>query len=95
MMTKYLAGTTLALATAVLSVNASAEILGLMHGRSANPASMSQLSAEAGLIIGGDLDSCGVRLNYVLSDRMSVYGDLVLTDAGGFNGDGFGFGGGR
>ena len=91
---KYLAGTTLALSVAIVSVNASAEVFGLLHGRSADPASMSQLSVELGLLAGGDYSSYGARLNYTLSERMSVYGDIGLNDVDDFNGYGVGFGGG-
>lgn len=94
MIKKSTATTALALTAAMLSGNASAEIFGLIHGRSANPGNLSQSSVEAGVMVGGDYNTYGARLNYKLSDVTTVYGDVGLHDVDNWNGDGFGFGGG-
>lgn len=77
--------------------SAHAELFGLLNGRSADPSSMSPLSVEAGIVTGGDFQNIGARVNYLVSPRLTVFGDFGLSevDAGiGADADGNAFGGG-
>lgn len=76
----------------LVSVSIQADQLGTVSARSANPANSAPMSVEASLSLGGDLSNFGLRLNYQVSDALTVYGDLSLADRA-FN-DGAAFGAG-
>lgn len=82
--------------TVVLPGAAKAEYLGLLNGRSADPASYSAMSVEAGVITGSlgtvDYQHFGVRLNSRVSDKVVVFGDLGNTQFGASDGTPFGLG---
>ncbi|PID63966.1 MAG: hypothetical protein CSB44_00405 [Gammaproteobacteria bacterium] len=97
-MTKRLLAAAVVAAGAVLaSGTASAELFGLQHGRSANPASMDTMSVEGGITRSSDLFTIGGRFNYKLNDNLTIYGDLGHSeyDYGWYSdADGFSIGGG-
>ena len=88
------------LATALLALgigSAHAELFGLLNGRSADPSNLTPLSVEGGIVTGGDFQTFGARVNYVVSPQLTVFGDFGLSeaDAGiGSDADGNSFGGG-
>lgn len=74
-----------ALATAfcLSSLSVNADILGTLSGRSANPSNSPQLSVEGFFTTSGDYQNIGARVNYTVSDALSVYGDFGLSEFGG------------
>jgi hypothetical protein len=76
--------------------SASAEYLGLVFGRSANPASQSDLSLEAGIVSGqlGSVDFryLGVRLNSRVAPNIIVFGDIGSSEFGASDGFPYGLG---
>lgn len=86
----------LAVVSAVLSTQASAELFGFAMGRSANVANYTNLSVEGGIQV-GDVDFYGARATFKLSDQLAAYGDFGIADFDygyGYDDDGFAFGGG-
>ncbi|MCB1754398.1 MAG: hypothetical protein KDJ38_02680 [Gammaproteobacteria bacterium] len=65
---------------AFLSAGAAhAEYLGLPYGRTANTETHSPMTLEGGIQL-GDLDNFIARLSLNLNPKLSIYGDLGLTD---------------
>ncbi len=73
-----------AMAGSLISGSALAEPFGLLNGRVANMANMSDMSVEVGAIFGEvsdiDYEHFGARVNYRLSPVTFLYGDLGMTD---------------
>ncbi|MDB4222663.1 hypothetical protein N9850_02740 [Granulosicoccus sp.] len=73
-----------------------AEYLGLVFGRSANPANQSELSVEAGVVSGqlGSVDFryLGVRLNSRVAPNVLVFGDFGSSEFGASDGRPYGLG---
>ncbi len=73
-----------------------AEYLGLLNGRSADPATYGPMSVEAGVISGSlgtvDYQHFGVRVNSRVSDKVVVFGDLGNSQFGASDGTPFGLG---
>lgn len=94
MFKKSLTAMAVLMPAALLSTTASAELFGLQHGRVATPVNSAPMSVEAGVNF-GDYSTYGLRLNYRLSDLMTVYGDLGMTELDliyGGNPDGISYG---
>ena len=93
----YLVPVVLLLCPAVVQ----AELLGLMNGRSVDPARLPDTSVEAGVVTGETLEErdyqyFGARFNYRASPELMLYGDVgqVEVDFGvDFDGTSFGVGG--
>lgn len=82
-----------------VSIPATAEVYGLMNGRSANLSTLDDLSVEGGFITGdqrfGNYDHFGARVNYRLVPGLMIYGDLGISEYGfrfGGSSDGAAFG---
>lgn len=75
---------------------ASAEYLGLVLGRSANPANQSDVSVEAGLVSGQlgmiDYRYLGVRLNSRVAPNIVLFGDMGSSEFGTSKGNPYGLG---
>ena len=87
----------LAAALCVSSLSVHADIFGTLSGRSANPANSPQLSVEGSFTTSGDYQNIGARVNYTVSNALSVYGDFGLSEFGagfGASPDGNSFGAG-
>ncbi len=80
----------------VSSAQVSAEYLGLLNGRSADPASYSPMSVEAGVVSGSlggvDYQHFGIRLNSRVSSKVVVFGDVGNSQFGSSEGTPFGLG---
>ena len=68
------------LSAALMTSNAQAEILGVLGGQSANPEGQADLSVEIGYKFESDLSILGARVNYRLSPKTFIYGDLGFAD---------------
>ena len=74
------------------SLTAHADFYGTASGRSANPASNPALSIEGFFGTGSDYQNFGVRVNFNVNERLTIYGDLGRSER--FFSDGISFGGG-
>lgn len=67
-----------------MGVNAHAEYLGLINGRTAKPDSIAELSAELGLAAGNldkfDYQNIAARVNYRISDNAVLIGDIGISE---------------
>lgn len=86
----------LVVASTLLAGNAQAEFFGLPNGRSANPATLSDLSVELGFM-SGDLDATdyqniGARVNYRVSPDIVIIGDIGISEFGRADGNPVGLG---
>lgn len=73
--------------------SATADLLGLANGRSANLDNMADMSVEGGLNLHGDEKLFGARVNFKASSDMMVFGDIGMFDVDDFRGgDGIAFG---
>lgn len=72
---------------------AHADFLGLLPGRSADPGSLPPLSVDFGIVTEGDLQNIGVRGNYRLNDRLTLFANVGLAEFGAADGTSFGGGG--
>ena len=72
---------------------ASADLLGLADGRSANLDNQAGLSVEGGITVGDDFNFYGARVNYKVTPDILVFGEVGLLDPDFFDsGAGFGVG---
>lgn len=78
--------------TLLASTSVNAQLIELVNGRSANLESITQLSADAGLVISDDYQYVGGRVNYKVAPSVLVFGDIGLLEVG--DADGLTFGGG-
>ena len=86
----------LALCTLLSGTSATAEPFGLPNGRAANPGSLYVFSIEGGFVggrfVGAGYQHFGLRVNYRLGQRYTVYGDLSLRSELGDGGSEIGMG---
>ena len=78
------------------SVNAHAEYLGLINGRTAKPDNIAELSAELGLAAGNldvfDYQNIAARVNYRISDNAVLIGDIGISEFDTADGTPYGLG---
>ena len=75
-----------------MSVIAHADYFGAASGRSANPANTPGVSVEGFASLGSDFRVIGARTNFNVNEKLTVYGDIGITEV--FLSDGLSFGGG-
>ena len=94
--TRLLASVGLLGSVMIISPALHAEYLGLLSGREATPARSSDLSVELGLVTGdlefADYQNIAARVNYRLSQELTVLGTIGVSEFGVTDGVPFGLG---